>query len=232
VGFSKSIIARAYSELGKYVPGKVFGYATLFFIYSKENKSKILVAFCMFFELLASVLAAALIFLFSIFFTNITAFEKYRIVALILLGILFILIHPKILNNVSNIFLRLFKREPIKLDISYIQLLKIVALYTTNFLVFGIAFLIFINSISQVPFSDYLFITGTTAAAGLIGLFAIFVPAGLGVREGVLVFTLSFVMPTALAGIIALTSRLWMTFAEIFLFGVILSFSKIKQAKY
>jgi len=226
--FSKSIISRAYSEFGKYIPGKVFGYAMLFYIYSKENQSKLLLTFSMFFELLASVLAAALIFLFSIFFTDIHEFQKYRLVSLILLVVFFIVIHPKILNYFSAIFFRITKREPVNLSLSYLQIIKLISLYVVNFMLFGVAFVLFIKSIYSIPFSNYLFITGTTAAAGLIGLFAIFVPAGLGVREGVLVFTLSFVMPPALAGIIALTSRLWLTFTEIFLFGLIYCLSKIK----
>ena len=109
------------------------------------------------------------------------------------------------------------------------QLLKVIFFYGLNFIIFGIAFLIFINSIYPVAVSNYLFITGTTGGAGLIGLFAIFVPAGLGVREGVMVFTLSFIIPPAIAAVIALTSRLWMTVGEVFLFGLIYGISKIKH---
>ena len=227
IDFKTSIKYRVYSEFGKYVPGKVFGYAMLLYIYSKANQSKTLVAFCMFFELLASVLAATLIFLISVFFTEVPVFEKYRIIAVIFLVLFFILIHPKILNYFSGVIIKIAKREPLKLTVSYIQMLKIIFLYVLNFMVFGVAFVIFINSIYPVLFSNYLFITGTTAGAGLIGLFAIFVPAGLGVREGVMVFTLSMIIPPGFAGIIALTSRIWMTLAEVFLLGIIYVFSKI-----
>jgi len=226
-----TIISRVYSEFGKYVPGKVFSYAMLLYAYSKANQSKMLVAFCMFFELLASVLAASLIFLFSLFFTEIQDFQKYRIIALFLLLVFFILIHPRILNYFIAIFLKIAKREPVKLNMTYYQLLKIISLYVANFMVFGIGFVLFINSIYPISFSNYLFITGTTAGAGLIGLFAIFVPAGLGVREGVMVFTLSLIIPPTFACIIALTSRIWLTLGEVFLFGLIFSFSKIKHKR-
>jgi len=226
-----TIISRAYSNFGKYVPGKVFGYAMLMYVYMKANKSKILVSFSIFLELLVTVLASLLLFLFSLLFIEIQDFQKYRIVILIVLLLFFIVIHPRILNFLSDWFLKITKREPIKWALSYSQLIKIISFYVINFLLFGVAFILFIKSIYNISFSNYLFITATTVAAGLIGLFAVFVPAGLGVREGVLVFTLSFVMPPALAGIIALTSRLWMTFAEIFLFGVIYIFSKIGRRK-
>jgi uncharacterized membrane protein YbhN (UPF0104 family) len=223
-----TVLSRNYSSFGKYVPGKVYGYAMLMYAYAKANQSKTLVSFSMFLELLVSVLASAFIFLLSLFFIDIQEFQKYRIITLILLLFFFILLNPKILNYFTDWFLKVAKREPVKWALSYSQLIKIILLYILNFLLFGVAFILFIRSIYSVSFSNYLFITGTTAAAGLIGLFAIFVPAGLGVREGVLVFTLSFVMPPAIAGIIALTSRLWMTFAEIFLFGLILGISKTK----
>ena len=221
LGFCKSISSRAYSEFGKYIPGKVFGYAMLFYIYSKENKSKALLSFSIFFELLASTLAAALIFLLSVFITDISEFRHYRFVALILLLCFFIIIHPGILNYFSRLFFKIMKREPIKMNISYYQLLKIILLYSLNFFIFGFAFVLFTKSIYSVSFSDYMFITGATVGAGIIGLFAFFVPAGLGVREGVMVFMLSFLMPPAMAGIIALSSRIWLTFAEVFLFGII-----------
>jgi hypothetical protein len=229
IGFFKSIISRAYSEFGKYVPGKVFGYAMLLYTYTKAKQSKKLVAFCIFLELFVSMLAAALIFLFSLFFTDILNFQKYRIAALILLLFFFVLIHPKILNYFTTIFFKISKREPIKLNISCYQLLKIVSLYVVNLMVFGVAFVLFINSIYSVPFSNFLYVAGTTVAAGLIGLFAIFVPAGLGVREGVMVFTLSFIIPPTFAGIVALTSRIWLTLGEIFLFSFI--FLKSKSQK-
>lgn len=232
INLRTSILSRVYSEFGKYVPGKVFGYAMLLYAYSKANQSKILVAFCMFFELLASVLAASLIFLSSVFFTDVPIFAKYRVFALVLLVLFFILIHPKIINYFSAIFLKIAKREPVLLNVSYIQLLKIIFLFVANFMLFGVAFVIFINSMYPVSFTNYLFITGTTAGAGLVGLFAIFVPAGLGIREGVMVFTLSLIVSPPVAGIIALTSRIWITLGEIFLFGLISFFSFVTHRKF
>jgi len=214
-------MSRAYAEFGKYLPGKIFGYAMLFYVYSEENKSKALLSYSMFIELLAGILSATLIFLFSIFITDVPIFHKYRILAIIFIVLLLIVIQPKILNSISCLLLKIIKREPVRTNISYLQLIRIILLYLLNFLIFGVAFVLFIKSFYGVSFSDFLFITGTTAGAGIIGLIAVFVPAGLGVREGLMVYTLSFIMPPAIAGIIALLSRVWITFAEIILFVTI-----------
>jgi len=60
-------------------------------------------------------------------------------------------------------------------------------------------------------------------------LMAIFAPSGLGVREGALVYLLSFVMATPIAVIISILTRIWMTLIEIGLIGVIYLFRKFQR---
>jgi uncharacterized membrane protein YbhN (UPF0104 family) len=54
-----------------------------------------------------------------------------------------------------------------------------------------------------------------------LGLIAIFAPSGLGVREGALVYLLSFMMVTPVAVIISVLTRIWMTLIEIGLIGMV-----------
>jgi len=58
-------------------------------------------------------------------------------------------------------------------------------------------------------------------------LFAIFVPAGLGVRESVMIVALAEIMLKSLSGIIAILSRLWLTASEIFVFFIVFSIDLI-----
>lgn len=221
IDLQSSIKYRVYSEFGKYVPGKILGYAMLLFAYTKLNQSKVRVSFCMVFELLANILASILVFLFSMFFTDVHDLQKYRLIAIVLLSLFFILIHPKILNYFTAVMFTLFKKEQFKLDISYFKLLKIISLYLGNIMFFGVSFFLFVNSIFTISISYLFFLTGTIAAAGLIGLFAVFVPAGLGVREGILTLALQEIMPLTFAGIISLASRLWLTIGELLLFCMV-----------
>lgn len=230
LAFSTTIFLRSYSEFGKYVPGKVFGYAILFHEYSKGNKSKVQLSFSMFLELLASVLSAALLFIISLFLTDIQEFKIYRFTALALLILFFILINPCIINYFTSWIFKITSREPVMLDISYLDLIKMILFYAMNFMIFGFSFMLFIKSFYDVSFSDYPFITGTTAAAGLIGLLAVFVPAGLGVREGIVVFALKFIIPPYFAGIISLTSRIWIIFGELFLYNSILLYLWLRSS--
>jgi uncharacterized membrane protein YbhN (UPF0104 family) len=62
-----------------------------------------------------------------------------------------------------------------------------------------------------------------------LGLIAVFAPMGLGVREGILVYFLSYLMPSAVAVVISILTRLWMTFIEIGLIGMIYLVGKFRQ---
>ena len=84
-----------------------------------------------------------------------------------------------------------------------------------------------------MKFEYYIFrllINTNTGSPGIIGLLAVFVPAGLGIRKGVMVFTLSFIKPPEWQKIITLLSRVWIIFAEIILVGAILFLEK--KSKY
>jgi uncharacterized membrane protein YbhN (UPF0104 family) len=69
---------------------------------------------------------------------------------------------------------------------------------------------------------------GALAFANLLGLIAIFAPGGLGVREGILVYFLSYVMPGPVAVVLSVLSRLWMTLIETGLIGVVYLSSKFR----
>lgn len=56
-----------------------------------------------------------------------------------------------------------------------------------------------------------------TIAAGLISLFTIFVPAGMGVRENILTLALKELMPLIFAGVVSLASKVWLILGEIIL---------------
>ena len=57
--------------------------------------------------------------------------------------------------------------------------------------------------------------TGAFSFASMAGMLAVFVPSGLGVREGILSFFLAQVMSTPLALVAALVARVWFTLVEL-----------------
>ncbi|MGZ3524219.1 MAG: hypothetical protein ACXU9L_05455, partial [Thermodesulfobacteriota bacterium] len=131
--------------------------------------------------------------------------------------------------SVLNWVLMKWKREPISLSITYSQILGVLFVCILSWIVGGVGFYLFVASVYPVSSQYLLFLTGALAASSMLGLMAIFAPSGLGVREGALVYLLSFLMATPIAVIISVLTRIWMTLIEIGMIGVIYLFRKFQR---
>lgn len=223
-----------YSQLGKYLPGKVWLLLERFYFYESKGKSKKLISTALYFEMVTMTLSGVIIF-----FTSLLLFKKMPpffqegptgwFYFLFLPA--FFLLYPRLLEKIINWFLKRFKREPITLAISYLNILEILFVCILAWLVGGVGFYFFIYSIYPIPSSYFLFFTGALAVSSTIGLIAVFAPAGLGVREGALVYLLTSLIPAPIAVILSITTRLWMTLIEIALIGMIYWFNRFRKGK-
>jgi hypothetical protein len=102
--------------------------------------------------------------------------------------------------------------------------LKAAALFTggyvlTNFL-FGVAFVLIVLSLSDIAWADVPLLIGAYNLAGVLGIVAFFAPAGLGVKEGVLVGFLASVVGEPVAASLAILARLLFVLADVMLWVV------------
>jgi uncharacterized membrane protein YbhN (UPF0104 family) len=223
-----------YSQLCKYLPGKVWLLLSRFHFYESKGKSKKVISIALYVEMVTILLGATFLFLILLLFSKEAqtfplAGEIGWIVGCLILG--FILLHPTVLQRILNWILNVFGKEPISLSISYFDLMVILLICIVAWIVGGIGFSIFIHSFFPIPPRHFLFLTGALAFSSTLGLIALFAPSGLGVREGALVYLLSSLMPGAVAVIISILTRLWMTFIEMGLIGVIYLFGKFRKAR-
>jgi hypothetical protein len=220
-----------YSQLGKYLPGKVWLLLSRFYFYHSKGKSKKSITVALYLETVTLVMAAGLIFLVSLFSLREIP-SSYRgisppwFIPFFILAFLFL--HPKVLQETINRILGLLKRDPISISISYGETLWVLGVCVLSWGVGGIGFYLFVDSVFPVASKDFLFLTGALAISSTLGLIALFAPSGLGVREGVLVYFLSAIMPSSVAVILSILTRLWMTFIEIGLIGVVYLVGNIK----
>ena len=92
----------------------------------------------------------------------------------------------------------------------------------------GAAFVFIVASVAGINPGEYIVFGAIYILAGIVGLLALFVPSGLGVREGVIVLFASLYMPTEQAIALALIARFYATLADIF---VALLYIYLKKAK-
>lgn len=229
---SQSVRAWFYSQLGKYLPGKIWILLGRISYYESRGKSKKSTSVALYFEMVTVLMAGGFIFLGSlIFFGEIWPFYSWRqsgwLILLFLLGLVFL--HPSVLQKILNCVLIRLNREAISLSISYLDVLWILFICIVAWMVGGIGFYLFVDSVYAVSSKYVLFLTGGLAISSILGLVAIFAPSGLGVREGALAFLLSFVMATPVAVIISVLTRIWMTLIEIGLIGMVYLFSRFRN---
>ena len=221
-----------FSQLGKYLPGKVWLLLGRFHFYHSKGRSKKAISIALYLETITMILAAGLIFLAALlFFEGIVPFPSGKplgwLIALFLAA--FVLLHPRVLLKILNWALLLFKREPVFLSISYSEILWVLFVSLLSWAVGGIGFYLFVRSVSPVPSLSILFLTGALAFSNTLGLIALFAPSGLGVREGALVYLLSLTMPAPVAVVISILTRLWTTLIEIGLIGIVYLIVKTRK---
>jgi uncharacterized membrane protein YbhN (UPF0104 family) len=87
--------------------------------------------------------------------------------------------------------------------------------YAVYWAVTGLAFAALVASLYPLAPADVPLVMAAYAAAYAAGFLALLTPAGLGVREGVLVVALAPVLPAGPALVVALLSRVWMMLVEL-----------------
>jgi hypothetical protein len=91
----------------------------------------------------------------------------------------------------------------------------LVAGYALYWAVTGLAFAALVAALHPLDAGDVPLVMAAYAAAYAAGFLALLTPAGLGVREGVLVVALAPVLPAGPALVVALVSRVWMMLVEL-----------------
>ena len=182
--FISAARAWSFSQLGKYIPGKAG--LILIRLDAYENHPKRTVAVAILVEFIAAFIASCLLILFSIFFMKNIMPEYLRITAALLSLFLLFFLHPKLLKPLTNILLIFFKREPIEDFPSFGLILKFVLINILIGIPYGLGLFYSMNCFADISFSYLIPIIGIYYAASLAGIAALFAPAGLGVREGII----------------------------------------------
>ena len=221
---SETLKSWFYSQLGKYLPGKIWLLLGRIYYYESRGKSRKFITVALYFEMVTIIVSGGLLFLAGlILFKEMESVYSgktfWGLLALFIMA--FVCLHPRLLERIINWTLAQFKRDPVSLSISYSDVLWILFVCIVSWVIGGIGFYLFVDSICPVSPEYILFLTGALAISSTLGVMAIFAPSGLGVREGALVYLLSFMMATPVAVVISVLTRIWMTLIEIGLIGMV-----------
>lgn len=208
------------SEVARYVPGKIWQYVSRIYLAQRYNIPPALTLTSALVELLMIMVAAGVLTLANASRILPALEEQYRPLFLLALLAALALVHPKSLKLWSRVLAKFLRQEWVPFDVRYSHLVMILAASLLTWVLSGFGFALFVQALTHGTDAHTAQLGTIYAASWLIGLLAIVVPAGVGVREGTMTLLLAVIMPHSTAAVIAIASRLWITLLEVFLLGM------------
>lgn len=218
LGYSKAIGLVSIPKLGKYIPGKVWAVLAAFWMYGREGIPAPVTAACVGLSLMLGVLSAIAVAV-SLGLVGAAPSASPWLLTVIALALL-ICIHPRVLYAGANWGLRALRRPELATRLSFPVLLGLVTLNMAGVVLYGSGFFCVVRSVSPVAVASAPDIVALFVFAQIAGFVAFFAPAGIGVREGVLLVGLQPIVGPGPAIVITGVTRLWQTALELLMAGI------------
>jgi len=213
------------SNMGKYLPGKVWQILGMVYLSERRGVPKVKSftssVISQFFGAVSGLLIGIILLLVGGQRTLLgSAFWLWVILVTLAAVSGISLLYPSLVQGVMNFLLRLAKKEPIKFSFDSLSFLLYMLFYGVSWMLFGVAFFFFSMGLVEPDIKFLWLATAGFSIATVSGFLVVVVPGGLGVREGVLALLLSGFFPSPVSVLLALSYRLWFTLAETVLFGI------------
>jgi glycosyltransferase 2 family protein len=225
------------AEFVRYIPGNVWHVITRVLWAEQKGVAKPIGFASMVVELATKILSAVLVFAVTLLFwpnlSTLTAQthipQQTAIIAgAVAIPLLLLGLYPPLLQGALNTGLRLLKREPTRLTLSYLDLLSITLLWSLSWVVAGVGFYLVTRSIVTTPLppTALALSMGIYAIGWDIGFLSFITPSGIGFRELAIAFLLVWGGMTlgggalAIGFVVAFISRLLATGSELVSIGL------------
>lgn len=223
------------SQLGRYIPGKIWMVVGKFEALRRKGYDLYWVTAASFIEMLLMALGAGIVLTSCLIITPIDQFGIISDLApiLLLFGFLFLIFSKPLIALVFRILQPLLKNIENQVTTHIKSLnngsLIIVSIgYCFSWLIQGVAFYFLIISLKpDLQFSGIIIFTYVTA--WLTGFIAIFSPSGIGVRESIMILLLSLNMSTTEATVVSILARVWSTSVEILITLISVFFNRVSS---
>lgn len=231
ITFAQSIWMIATTQIGKYVPGKVWYMVGRVYVGRQARLDGKSLALSMVLEVCLLHVTGGIIFLISTLISG-NYHIGWLIISIILISIAIVVLHPRILGRVANFFLRILKKPQIESTLTYRQIIRISVYFFGLWISQVIGFYLLVTAIYPIPLYYVLHLAAAYTLAWISGSVAVFAPGGLGVREGVMTLMLSPIIPTPLAIAISFITRVWVSVFETVAFFIGLLIQRRTRPKH
>jgi hypothetical protein len=218
IAYSHTVAVFFLPLLGKYIPGKIWSVVAAVQMYHHMGISRKIAAACITLFMALGLAAGVLV---SLAVGPSLGGPSTSIVSAVLLGpILAIILCPRAFYGGLNWTLTIARREPITTRLSSARLFGVLAIFAAERITYGLGFCLVVMSVERVALSAWPGLIALFTFAQIAGIMALFAPAGIGVREGVLLVGLGPIVGPGPAIVVTGVTRLWQTALELLMAGV------------
>ncbi len=216
----EAIAVQCASWLLKYIPGQVGSVINKVVWAGKKGISRTVVVISFVYENLflqvASIVPSLAILMLSLGPQVLGANATLLLTPVLVLVPAIVIIYKPLFQRIVNVPARRLLKQEVPSDafLSAPQAARFCAEFIGPRVLNGIGFVLLAATVSDVSPSEWLPFAAAYVLAGAIGILAVFVPSGLGVREAVIVLILGQYVPVAEAIIISLLARLLSTVGD------------------
>jgi hypothetical protein len=204
-------------QLGKYLPGSVWPVLAQMELGNGYRVPRHRSATASVLAMVVSLLTGLLTALATLpFVAGATAYRWAFAITPVLLACL----HPRVLNAVVGRLLRLARRPPLDQPLTGRAMAAALAWSWSSWIFYGLQIWLLATRLGAPPGRTVLLAVGGFAFAWSVGFVVVLAPAGAGVRDVLLIATLSPVLGTGSATAVALMSRALMTAGDLLTAGL------------
>lgn len=205
------------ANLGKYIPGKLWGYGGQIYLTKRQGVEIQHVV-------VSTIVLLVLDYFAGLAFASLTLIFWDGVPAAIAVGGALAICALMALLSWSHRSLLLFRKGLAKIKVTAFDevpagtgLFRVWLLLAFRWILLGLSFVIGINALLTVNVVDSIAYCGAFTLSHLLSMLVVVLPAGLGVREGLNVYFLEMVstLPVSVAIGVSVATRLWMTLMEL-----------------
>ncbi|RMD97588.1 MAG: hypothetical protein D6812_14995, partial [Deltaproteobacteria bacterium] len=203
------------SQLGKYIPGRVWVLAGRIYFGGRVGISKgRIVAVSVLADLFSILAASAIALPLLLRRTEVPQGALWALLPFVA-GVVLLGLFPEGVKGIVNRLLARLRRPPLTIVLRRGDFLLVFAASLLSWGIFALGYVIFAIGVVETAPEDFLWVSASHIVALVLGFLSLVTPGGIGVREGILTYLLGFCYPAPIAAMMAVLSRLWLTIGEL-----------------
>jgi len=208
--------------LGRYIPGKVLFILGRIMAYNSLGTRIGPTTYATILDNIFHIFAALIVGSVTLVF--IPGLQLYLKIGLCAgtVGLSVLLLNPRICNYILKRMARKRQQtiEETHIPVTFLKLSLMTVIYTAAYIPLTLGLFFFSKCFTDIPFAHAPWLAGSLGCAMALGILAIVVPSGLGVREFVFTWLLKLFIAADIAVVFAIATRIMMTVAELLCVGI------------